>query len=306
LTKEIFFSHGKLLLSGEFLVLEGATALAVPLKSGQHLNVSEGKDPSILEWTSKHGKRQWFECKYHLRELEIINSSDMGRAEFIRKILASGIKNNTLFPHKLEGKKVEAILDFDPAWGWGSSSTLTSNIALWSETNPFDLFFDTQEGSGYDIACARASSPILYTMNRNSPAITEVSLKKAVTPYIYFVYLGHKQSTADGIRLYRQSRIFDKMDIQSISEISLEMVKATDLEDFNALIKEHEKIIARVIQKRPVKQELFADFPGEVKSLGTWGGDFVMMTFEGDEQELKNYLQPKKLNNVFSFAEIVI
>jgi mevalonate kinase len=306
LTKEVYFSHGKLLLSGEFLVLEGATALAVPLKSGQHLKIYEGKDPSILEWASIHGNQSWFECKYHLRELEIIESTDKGRAEFIRKILISGIKNNELFSNKLEGKRVEAILDFDPAWGWGSSSTLISNISLWSECNPFDLFFDTQEGSGYDIACARASSPILYTMNRNSPAIREVRLKKAVTPFIYFVYLGHKQSTADGIRLYRQSRVFDKMDIQSISEISFEMVKATELKDFNALIREHERIISRVIQKRPVKQELFTDFPGEVKSLGTWGGDFIMMTFEGEEQELKDYLELKKLDKIFSFREIAI
>jgi mevalonate kinase len=304
LTKEVYFSHGKLLLSGEFLVLEGATALAVPLKAGQHLQLSEIKDPSILEWVSKHGDQKWFECKYHLRDLEIIDSSDNSRAEFIRKILISAIKNNNLFSKKLEGKRAEAILDFNPDWGWGSSSTLISNIALWSETNPFDLFFDTQEGSAYDIACARASSPILYTMNRNSPTIKEVSLKKAVTPFIYFAYLGHKQSTADGIRSYRQSRIFDKMDIQSISEISLEMVNATDIKDFNALIKEHERIIARVIQKRPVKQELFADFPGEVKSLGTWGGDFIMMTFEGNKQELKEYLQPKKLDKLFSYSEI--
>jgi mevalonate kinase len=306
LTKKAYFSHGKLLLSGEFLVLEGATALAVPLKTGQHLNVFEGNDPALLKWVSKHKKHQWFECTYHLRELEIIDSTDKARAEFIRKILISGIKNNHLFSNELEGKSVEAVLDFNPSWGWGSSSTLISNIAFWSGTNPFDLFFDTQEGSGYDIACARASSPILYTMNGNSPSITEVKLKKAVTPYIYFVYLGHKQSTADGIRLYRQSRVFDKMDIQSISEISLEMVKATNLEDFNALIKEHERIIGKVIQKRSVKQELFADFPGEVKSLGTWGGDFVMMTFEGDEQELKAYLKPKKLDKLFSYREIAI
>ena len=306
MTKEAYFSHGKLLLSGEFLVLEGATALAVPLKAGQHLKVFEGTDPAALEWVSKHGDQQWFDCKYNLRDLEIIDSSDQDRADFIRKILMSGIKTNQLFSNKLEGKKVEAILDFDPGWGWGSSSTLISNIALWSETNPFNLFFDTQEGSGYDIACARASSPILYTMNRNSPIIREVNLKKAVTPFIYFVYLGHKQSTADGIRSYRQSRVFDKMDIHSISEISLEMVKATDLKDFNELIREHERIIARVIRKRPVKQELFADFPGEVKSLGTWGGDFVMMSFEDDEQDLKNYLLSKKLDKIFSFREIAI
>jgi len=306
LTKNTYFSHGKLLLSGEFLVLEGATALAIPLKYGQHLRITKAHDPKTLHWLSKYKSKKWFEARYDIRELEMLETTDQDRGRFIQKLLIKAINYNHQFINKLEGKKVTTNLDFDPDWGWGSSSTLISNIAYWSEVNPFDLFFETQEGSGYDIACARATTPILYGMNVSSPFIKEVKLKKLITPYLYFVYLGRKQNTADGIKSYRQSRIFDKFDVQSISEITLDMLKSTEIQDFNMLVKEHERIIARVIHKKPIKEEYFNDFPGSVKSLGTWGGDFIMMTHEGEKEELQKYLKTKKLDTVFSYSEIAL
>ena len=39
-----FHANGKLLISGEYLVLDGALALAVPTRFGQNLQVTEGKD----------------------------------------------------------------------------------------------------------------------------------------------------------------------------------------------------------------------------------------------------------------------
>ena len=304
--KNSYFSNGKLLLSGEFLVLEGATALALPLKYGQHLKISPGDNPNLLQWESKYKSSQWFDASYDIREMELLKSSDPERGKFIQKLLINALRNNPKFIRKLEGKNVEALLDFDPDWGWGSSSTLISNIAYWSETNPFDLFFNTQEGSAYDIACARASTPILYQMGSNSPSIQEVSLKKALLPHLFFIYLGRKQNTAEGIRAYRQTRVFDKLDIQSISEITMDMIRTSDIRDFNMLIREHERIIAKVIRKKPVQDEYFSDFEGAVKSLGTWGGDFIMMTYEGDKTALVKYLQGKKLDKVFSYSEIAL
>ena len=36
-----FYGHGKLMITGEYFVLDGASALAVPTKLGQHLRVTE-------------------------------------------------------------------------------------------------------------------------------------------------------------------------------------------------------------------------------------------------------------------------
>ena len=41
-----FYSHGKFLLTGEYLVLKGALALALPLKLGQSMTVETVCTPS--------------------------------------------------------------------------------------------------------------------------------------------------------------------------------------------------------------------------------------------------------------------
>ena len=48
---ETFYSHGKLLISSEYAVLDGAQALALPTKFGQTLNV-ESISGAIIHWKS--------------------------------------------------------------------------------------------------------------------------------------------------------------------------------------------------------------------------------------------------------------
>ena len=46
-----FRSNGKFMLTGEYLVLKGATALALPLKLGQSLDVDTlGSDDNRIYW----------------------------------------------------------------------------------------------------------------------------------------------------------------------------------------------------------------------------------------------------------------
>jgi mevalonate kinase len=52
--KKTFYSNGKLLITGEYLVLDGAKALALPTKFGQNLTVEEGANQEI-SWTSHDG-----------------------------------------------------------------------------------------------------------------------------------------------------------------------------------------------------------------------------------------------------------
>ena len=49
--KHTFYSNGKLLLTGEYVVLDGANALAVPTKYGQNLVVEIINKPYII-WKS--------------------------------------------------------------------------------------------------------------------------------------------------------------------------------------------------------------------------------------------------------------
>ena len=70
-------------------------------------------------------------------------------------------------------------------------------------------------------------------------------------------------------------------------------------------MQEHENIISEELKLPKVKDELMPDYWGAVKSLGAWGGDFVMLTNERSHQELLDYLHIKNLHVVFSFDKMI-
>ena len=45
--KKKYYSNGKLLITGEYVVLDGAKALALPTKFGQYLIIEPGKNQQI-------------------------------------------------------------------------------------------------------------------------------------------------------------------------------------------------------------------------------------------------------------------
>ena len=75
------------------------------------------------------------------------------------------------------------------------------------------------------------------------------------------------------------------------------------IEELNAIIVEHEKIVGAMIDLAPVKKTLFPDYFGEVKSLGAWGGDFVLAT--GNE-ETPNYFKEKGYATVLGYHQIIL
>ncbi len=64
-----FHSHGKLLITGEYVVLDGATALALPTRYGQTLEIKEIQEP-VIKWKSiDHQGNTWFEEEFEIKEL---------------------------------------------------------------------------------------------------------------------------------------------------------------------------------------------------------------------------------------------
>ncbi|MCB0444883.1 MAG: GHMP kinase, partial [Gelidibacter sp.] len=71
-----FYSNGKLLLTGEYVVLDGASALAIPTKLGQSLRIESIFENKIL-WKSLDEKGNiWFEDVFSYDEIvtDFINS----------------------------------------------------------------------------------------------------------------------------------------------------------------------------------------------------------------------------------------
>ena len=65
-------------------------------------------------------------------------------------------------------------------------------------------------------------------------------------------------------------------DIKKANQFSKLIVSCETLSDFEVLLTEHEYFISQLISINPVKEKYFQDFKGAIKSLGAWGGDFIL------------------------------
>ena len=197
---EKFYSNGKLLISGEYAVLDGALSLALPTKFGQSLEVSV-LDVPVLIWESfSCDKQLWFQAEIQLGKLKELSSES--KLSTLQKILLSAQELNPEFLKDGKGAFVQTFLTFPTEWGLGTSSTLINNIASWAKVDAFALLQNSFGGSGYDIACAQNDTPVQYQIIENTPTVTEVEFSPQFIDDIYFVYLNQKQDSKEGIQLY--------------------------------------------------------------------------------------------------------
>lgn len=304
-------SHGKLLLTAEYLVLDGAAALAIPTKFGQSLAVFTADEPIILWKSLDENNQVWFECEMESKSLQLISSSYYSEVEnpventasMLQNILKEAQKLNPLFLADKKGFHITTKLTFPRNWGLGSSSTLINNIANWAKVDAFELLKKTFGGSGYDIACAQNNHPILYQLVDKKPIVKEVQFNPGFKNQLYFVHLNQKQDSRKGIEQYRKNQDKLSVEIAEISSITEAILKASNIVDFDKLIVQHEQIIAKIIQQKPIKQTHFTDYFGQIKSLGAWGGDFILAS--GNE-ETPQYFSNKGYKTVIPFIEMAL
>lgn len=298
-----FYSHGKLLISGEYAVLDGALSLAVPTKKGQFLHISPN-DSRWLVWKSFDPGGCWFETRFSMEELRPGNAHTM--TDDIRgRLLAVLLTARKLNPEFLSGQigfSVESRLEFPRDWGLGSSSSLLSNLAQWAGADAFELQRLTFGGSGYDVACAATRRPILYQLNNKLPKVREVSFKPPFSGQLYFVHLNRKQDSREGIAAYRRAGKPPESFIAAVSKLTRNILKAQELQAFERLIEDHESLLAGMLGMPTVKESYFPDYPGSIKSLGAWGGDFILATDRGGCQE---YFTGKGFTTIIPFNEMV-
>ncbi len=314
-------SHGKFLLTGEYLVLKGALALALPLKLGQSMEVEalESNNEQLC-WEAFRPDGKWFSVTLNRDNLVNFSTNDPDKALRLSEILQAVKQLN---PKAFEGNDLRFTtrLDFDPNWGLGSSSTLIASLARWANVNPYELLKLTFGGSGYDIACASAEGPIYYQLAgldgfvpRNdakqepklTPLVDPVVFNSPFADHLFFVYQGQKQSSSKEIKAFLAKVHPDDLqkDIEAVSEISRAVPKCQNIGEFSMLMQCHERIIARCICQEPV-QKRFPDFEGTLKSLGAWGGDFILAATEWDESQVRAYFKTKGLEVIFGYKDIV-
>lgn len=313
--EQYFYGHGKLLLSSEYFVLDGAVGVALPTKLGQgmHVNYRPSNDPKLF-WKSLDNKENcWFETTlelWHFNCLDEIGAT--AEVETLQNILRQARKQNIHFLRDGYDVYVTTTLGFPTTWGLGSSSTLVYNIAQWAYVSPFELLNKTFSGSGYDIACAQSMGPITYQIQSRGPHWETVSFNPTFKDSLYFVYLNKKQNSRDGINRYKDlvcaeaSFVNKEAVIKKLNTITDGILNAIDLKEFEEYIYEHENIISGALDLPRLKDTHFSDYWGAVKSLGAWGGDFALVTSDRSMDETKEYFSKLGHTSFLSFDELIL
>lgn len=298
--KTEYYSNGKLLISGEYAVLDGATGLAFPTKYGQSLCIENFPEPVLLWRSFDHKNKIWFQGEFSLTDFSTSRESPVTRR--LTQILRAARKLNPSFLKKEKGFLVETYLDFPKNWGLGTSSTLINNIAQWAEINPFQLLDLTFGGSGYDIAAAQNNGPILFSRKNSKMIIKPVKIDWKFQENLFFVYLNRKKNSRDAIKEYKRKPL-NTSSLERVSQISEELTICHNLQEFEVLLNDHEEILSSILGKRKIKDVLFPDYPRVVKSLGGWGGDFVLVT--GDQEEYQ-FFREKNYKVIIPFKDMIL
>jgi len=298
-----FRANGKLLISGEYTILDGSLSLALPTKRGQVLHYKE-IDQDILHWRSLDIKGEtWFEAHFKGAELTVLESSDARKTETLKEILiaASNLSHSV---DRLRGK-VTTELEFPTNWGLGSSSTLLCCIAQCFDIDPMQLHFKVSNGSGYDVACGKTDLAITYQLEDGLAEVNEINWKPTFSASLFFVYLNTKQKSSSEVNKYqdRKSSIDLAAIVEQISALTRTMMNANSLDVFNEAITKHEEIMSAALGYPTAKQLYFSDYKGAVKSLGAWGGDFILATGEAED---RMYFVDKGFSVIQEFESLIL
>ncbi|WKS95111.1 GYDIA family GHMP kinase [Riemerella columbina] len=299
---ETFFSSGKLLLTSEYMVLEGALALAVPTKLGQSLQVEHQPEREpILLWQAYHQNQLWLSVEIDYQNEDILRTNHPKSAYFVLKVFQT-LKKIAPKVFQQGGRySFKTNLEFPADYGLGSSSTLMANLAKWAKADPYQLNELSLGGSGYDVAVAMLGQSILYQL-KNGRQITPVVFAPDFKNELLLIHLNQKQDSREGIRWFK-NRAKTQAEVDFFSELTQSVLESRSISDFSELMTAHEAQLSTLLGMPTVKERWFSDCPVFVKSLGAWGGDFVLTrTFSGDQ----DYFQQKGFSTTYAYSDLVL
>ena len=303
--KKTFYSNGKLLITGEYLVLDGAMAFALPTKTGQNLIIEQGNNKEIT-WKSYDADGSiWFEDTLLFSDISKETTTENESVKTtLTTILHEAFKLNPHFILNSVGYKITTELGFPKSWGLGTSSTLINNIAQWLQIDAFTLLKNSFGGSGYDIACAQNDTPILYHLEDGKPVVENVRFNPEFTKNVYFIYLNKKQSSKTAIAAYSMNKKNNLSNTIALNDImTSEVLNATTLASFATALQKLEIQMSIILETQTIKESLFPGFNGVLKSLGAWGGDFVMAITADNPVA---YFTSKGYHTIVSYDEMIL
>ena len=304
--EQIIHTNGKLLLTGEYFVLDGALSLGLPVRFGQQLKAGPALGSTEHQWVSLgFDGLPWFEGRFSPVGV-YQGGSDAGVGERLEGLFQAIEQQRPGFWMRKEMLRFETRLSFPREWGLGSSSTLIAALGQWAKVDPFQLLAKTFGGSGYDIACALARQPILFQRRDGVPHYVDYPFRPPFADYMCFVYLKRKQDSWEGIARYRKIVKETPGLLGRVSALTVRFLQARSAEAAIRILQEHEELVGKALQLPKVKDALFPEFPGAVKSLGAWGGDFAMAISTQPGEVTRQYLRGKGYETVFTWGEMAL
>ena len=300
---DYFYSNGKLLLSGEYAILDGAEGWAIPTKFGQSLEITPSRSGNLVWKSFDVDHNIWFQGSYDLVNFKELSSSDRSISKTLSNILKQARALQPKLLDNSDGCVVKTHLTFPRNWGLGTSSTLINNVAQWAKIDPYGLLGNTFGGSGYDIACAQHPHPLLFKIEKSKARVREVSPVLTFSDQLYFVYLNQKKNSREAISAYRE-RSIDKLQLTTkISEITNSLITTSTLQEFETLLNLHEQVLSSALNVPTIKEQLFPNYKGSIKSLGGWGGDFVLVTAR---KNTLDYFKTKGYTTIIPYSDMIL
>lgn len=278
---------------------------------------------TFVHWKSlTNTGNTWLQATFnYAQHFEIVPHQAMvgekAKIIFLQKILQQAYALNPAFWHT-QNNEIQATiqLEFNAEWGLGSSSTLISCLAQWlAPLNAYELLAHTFGGSGYDVACATAAQPIVYQKNVSdnnlifTPNINLVSFKPAYQQNLFFVYLNQKQNSQNAIKQhFKNQKYTHQITIDSLNQLTQQILTAPTLAVFEQLLVQHETLISEQLQMPTAQSLYFADYPfGIIKSLGAWGGDFVLATTNQPQNpQFLQYFSQKNYHTIIPYSQMIL
>lgn len=90
---------------------------------------------------------------------------------------------------------------------------------------------------------------------------------------------------------------------ERITRLTNQLIIESEINNVFNLIEKHEVILSNILELETVKERLFSDFDGVIKSLGAWGGDFIMVL---SKENPSDYFKSKGFNTILAYNEMIL
>ncbi|MFL9843083.1 GYDIA family GHMP kinase [Flavobacterium rhizosphaerae] len=288
---------------GEYTVLDGSDAFALPTKFGQHLEAENNMSQAIYWKSYDADGKLWLDVSIPLKQIVNTRTEEKPETETAMLVKVLSAAHNANKEILQTGYNVVTKLTFPRKWGLGTSSTLIALVAKWFGIDAYALLSATFGGSGYDIACAQYNTPLIYNLKAEIPKVTPVHFNPDFTDKLYFVYLNQKQNSREAIAAYRKRDYDKEILVHHIDRLINQLIQARDLISFASALEKQEALMAGILGIATVQEKLFPDFNGVVKSLGAWGGDFILAV---SEENPEAYFTEKGFKTILPYHKMVL